>query len=298
MKAGLVFADMLSTVSPTYAREIQTPALGCGLEGLLRERRADLRGIVNGIEPHIWSPAEEPMLARRYDSTSFRQGKAECKAWLQERAGLPRRPEIPLLAQIGRLDPQKGWDLLAAVADRLLDRDVQLVVLGTGHPKYHQLLEELARRHEGKLWAYLGFSDDLAHQIEAGADLFLMPSLFEPCGLNQLYSLAHGTGPLVRATGGLADTVVDLDARTLADGTAKGFVFLEPTADALWQTIERALETWTDRDVWEQLIRHGMEADWSWDHSAREYVRLYEEIVRRVQTSSAQSVAVAAAAQG
>ncbi len=298
MKAGLVFADMLSTVSPTYAREIQTPALGCGLEGLLRERRADLRGIVNGIEPHIWSPTEEPMLARRYDSTSFRLGKAECKAWLQERAGLPRRPEIPLLAQIGRLDPQKGWDLLAAVADRLLDRDVQLVVLGTGHPKYHHLLEELARRHEGKLWAYLGFSDDLAHQIEAGADLFLMPSLFEPCGLNQLYSLAHGTVPLVRATGGLADTVVDLDARSLADGTANGFVFLEPTADALWQTIERALETWTDRDVWEQLIRHGMEADWSWDHSTREYVRLYEEIVRRVQTSSAQSYAVAAAAQG
>ena len=145
MKAGLVFADMLSTVSPTYAEEIQTPALGCGLDGLLRERRADLRGIVNGIEEHIWSPAEEPMLARRYDSgTTFREGKAECKAWLQKRAGLPICPEIPLFAQIGRLDPQKGWDLLAAVADRLLDRDVQLVVLGTGHPKYHQLLEELA----------------------------------------------------------------------------------------------------------------------------------------------------------
>jgi starch synthase len=228
------------------------------------------------------------MLASRYDIMSFREGKARCKAWLQERAGLPRRPDIPLLAQIGRLDPQKGWELLAAVADRLLDRDVQLVVLGTGHPKYHELLGDLARRHEGKLWAYLGFSDDLAHQIEAGADLFLMPSLFEPCGLNQLYSLTHGTVPLVRATGGLADTVVDLDSQSLVDGTANGFGFLEPTAEALWRTIERALATWNDRSVWEQLIRNGMEADWSWDHSAREYVRLYEEIVGGVLASSAQ----------
>ena len=240
MKAGLVFADMLSTVSPTYAREIQTPALGCGLDGLLRERQADLRGIVNGIEEHLWSPAEEPMLARRYDIGSVREGKAECKAWLQEKAGLPRRADIPLLAQIGRLDPQKGWDLLAAVADRLLDRDVQLVVLGTGHPKYHKLLQELAAPPRGEaLGARSASRDDLAHQIEAGADLFLMPSLFEPCGLNQLYSLTHGTIPLVRGTGGLADTVVNLDPRTLADGTANGFVFLEPTADALWKTIER-----------------------------------------------------------
>src|SRR5208283_5103761 len=159
MKAGLVFADMLSTVSPTYAREIQTPALGCGLDGLLRERQADLRGIVNGIETETWSPAHEPMLARRYDSTTFREGKAACKSWLQEKAELPRRPEVPLFAQIGRLDPQKGWDLLAEVADRLLDRDVQMMVLGTGHPKYHRLLERLARRHEGKLRAHLGFAD-------------------------------------------------------------------------------------------------------------------------------------------
>jgi starch synthase len=291
IKAGLVFADMLSTVSPTYAKEIQTPALGCGLDGLLRERRADLRGIVNGIEPHIWTPAHEPMLARRYDIATFCEGKAACKAWLQEMARLPRRPDIPLFAQIGRLDHQKGWDLLAAIADLLLDRDVQLIVLGTGHPKYHQLLEDLARRHEGKLWAFLGFSDDLAHQIEAGADIFLMPSLFEPCGLNQLYSLAHGTVPLVRATGGLADTVVNLEPQSLADGSANGFVFSEPTAGALWEAIERALETWRDRDVWDRLIRSGMDADWSWDHSAKEYVRIYQEILRRVRARPVQTAA-------
>jgi starch synthase len=284
MKAGLVFADMLSTVSPSYAREIQTPRFGSGLEGLLRTRQADLHGIVNGIDTQAWNPAHEPMLAQRYDASSVVPGKARCKAWLQERTGLAERPEIPLFAQIGRLDPQKGWDLLAEVADRLLERDVQLLVLGVGHPKYHALLEDLARRHPGQFGAHLGFADELAHQIEAGADLFLMPSLYEPCGLNQLYSLAHGTVPIVRATGGLADTVVDADARTLADGTANGFSFSEPTPQALWRTIERALKVWPDRANWVKLMQTGMKADWSWDRSAGEYTRLYDEIVRRIHS--------------
>jgi len=282
MKAGLVFADMLSTVSPSYAREIQTPKFGSGLDGLLRDRQADLRGIVNGIDTDVWSPSHELMLAERYDEASVVQGKAKCKAWLQKRAGLTERPDIPLFAQIGRLDPQKGWDLLAEVADLLLERDVQLVVLGAGHPKYYALLEDLSRRYPGKFWAYQGFSDDLAHQIEAGADLFLMPSLFEPCGLNQLYSLAHGTVPLVRATGGLADTVVDANPLTLADGTANGFAFTEASPQALWHTIERALAMWPDRDTWLKLMRTGMNADWSWHRSGREYGRLYEEIRRKV----------------
>jgi starch synthase len=281
IKGGLVFADMLSTVSPTYAREIQTPRLGSGLEGLLRDRQVDLFGIVNGIDVESWSPTVEPMLAERYDASTVVDGKARCKAWLQRRAGLAERPEVPMFAQIGRLDPQKGWDLLADVADRLLERDVQLVVLGVGHPKYHGLLEDLARRHTGRFWAYLGFADELAHQIEAAADLFLMPSLFEPCGLNQLYSLVHGTVPIVRSTGGLADTVVDANPRTLADGTANGFRFAEPTPQALWQTIERALNLWPDRDGWVKLMRTGMNADWSWDRSASEYIRLYEDISRR-----------------
>jgi starch synthase len=280
MKAGLVFADMLSTVSPTYSREIQTPELGCGLDGVLRERRERLRGIVNGIDARVWSPPHETMLTRRYEVITFRKGKAACKAWLQARAGLPIRAEVPLFAQIGRLAAQKGWDLLAEVAGRLLERDVQLVVLGTGQARYHELLNALARRHAEKVWAYLGFSDDLAHQIEAGADIFLMPSLFEPCGLNQLYSLAHGTVPLVRSTGGLADTVVPLDPQTAAEGAATGFVFHEASPDALWQAIEMALTVWEDRPVWEQLIRNGMQADWSWDRSARDYVEVYAEILR------------------
>jgi len=284
MKAGLVFADMLSTVSPSYAKEIQTPEFGSGLEGLLGQRQDDLRGIVNGIDTDVWSPSRGLMLAERYDMAGVALGKARCKAWLQRKAGLSERPDVPLFAQIGRLVPQKGWDLLAEVADRLLERDVQLVVLGEGgHPKYHALLKDLARRHPGRFWAYLGFSDELAHQIEAGADLFLMPSLFEPCGLNQLYSLAHGTVPVVRATGGLADTVVDANPETLAAGTANGFAFTEGNPQALWLTIERALALWPDRKAWLRLIRTGMSADWSWQHSAREYEGLYQEIQRRVR---------------
>ncbi len=283
MKAALVFADKLSTVSPTYAREIQTPRQGAGLDDLLRERHADLRGIVNGIDEKTWSPAHAPMLPVNYDVETVDTGKSLCKAWLQNAVGLPLRPEVPLFAQIGRLDPQKGWDLLAAVADTMLERDLQLVVLGEGDPKYHPLFEDLVRRHASKFWVYLGFSDALAHQIEAGADVFLMPSLFEPCGLNQLYSLAHGTVPLVRATGGLADTVVDTNPQTLQEGTATGFVFSEPTAGALLATVERALSYWDDRATWSLIQRAGMMTDWSWGRSAREYVGLYEEIRRGIR---------------
>ncbi len=289
MKAGLVFADMLSTVSPTYAQEIQTPTFGCGLDGLLRERRSDLRGIVNGIELDAWSPAVEPMLDSNYDRETVKVGKSRCKAWLQKRFGLPERPRVPLFAQIGRLDPQKGWDLLAEIAGWLLEQDVQLVVLGTGLPRYHRFLDDLSRRHPEKVGVELRFDDALAHQIEAGADIFLMPSLYEPCGLNQLYSLAHGTLPVVRATGGLADTVTNLDPWTLGRGTANGFVFSDATAEALRDALERALITWDERPIWEALVRNAMSTDWSWDHSAREYLALYGEIVRRVQPGSAQS---------
>ncbi len=281
LKAGLVFADLVSTVSPTYAREIQTPALGCGLDGLLRSRRQDLHGIVNGIDLSVWSPSVEPMLAARYDDSTVKEGKAACKAQLQRLAGLPERPDVPILAQIGRLDPQKGWDLLAGVADDLLRGDVQMVVLGEGHARYHTLLKRLADTHPGKLRAFLEFSSMLAHQIEAGADIFLMPSLYEPCGLNQLYSLVHGTVPVVRATGGLADTVVDATPMSVADGTATGFTFHEPTPVALRAAIDRALALWPQGNLWKAIMQEGMRGDWSWDHSAREYVRLYQEIGRR-----------------
>ena len=292
MKAGLVFADMLSTVSPTYAQEIQTPAFGCGLDGLLRARRDDLRGIVNGVDLRVWDPAVEPMIAQNYDATTVAEGKAACKAQLQRRAGLPERPDVPLFAQIGRLDPQKGWDLLAEVADDVLRGDVQMVVLGEGQPRYHELLDRLGDKHSGKLRAFLEFSNPLAHQIEAGADIFLMPSLYEPCGLNQLYSLVHGTVPVVRSTGGLADTVVDANPQTLADGTATGFAFHEPTPQALKATIDRALALWPDRAAWNQLVRNGMRDDWSWEHSARAYVDLYEEVVRRAASKDRRRAAM------
>ncbi|HEX8203088.1 MAG TPA: glycogen synthase GlgA [Isosphaeraceae bacterium] len=278
LKAGLAYAELISTVSPTYAREIQTPEYGRGLDGLLRHRAADLRGIVNGIDPAVWNPAVDPYLVARYDVATVAAGKARCKAELQRLAGLPQRPEVPLLAQIGRLDAQKGWDLILAIADDLLREDVQIVVLGVGHVCYHQKLGALAGRYLNKLRAFLEFSDEMSHRIEAGADLFLMPSLYEPCGLNQLYSQAYGTVPIVRATGGLADTVVDAEPRSLADGTATGFVFREPSPRALRGAIDRALALWPDRPAWMRLVGAGMQADWSWDRGAREYVGLYEEI--------------------
>ena len=283
LKAGLVFADTLTTVSPTYAREIQTPELGCGLDGLLRHRRDDLRGIVNGIDSAVWRPTVEPMIAANYDAATVAVGKPLCKAHLQRRASLPERDDVPLLAQIGRLDPQKGWDLLIEVADELLCRDVQLVVLGQGQPHYHERLDRLAARHPGKLRVFLEFSSTLAHQIEAGADVFLMPSLYEPCGLNQLYSLAHGTVPVVRRTGGLADTVVDATPDNIAAGTANGVVFDDPNADALRDALQRTLNLYNDRQTWVSLIQAGMRADWSWDRSAREYLNLYQHVARRVQ---------------
>ena len=277
LKAGLVFSDLLNTVSPTYAREIQTPDYGCGFDGLLRARRHDLHGIVNGIDPTVWNPATDPSLATRYDATTFPAGKAACKAALQRLAGLPERPEVPLFAQIGRLDPQKGWDLLIETADGLLERDVHVVVLGVGMPRYHHLVERLAERHPTKLRAFLEFSAPLSHRIEAGADLFLMPSLYEPCGLNQLYSLAYGTIPIVRSTGGLADTVVDATPEALAAGTATGFAFADPTPAGLASAIGRALDLWPDREAWSRLVGTAMRADWSWDRSARSYLALYEQ---------------------
>lgn len=281
LKAGLVFADMLNTVSPTYAREIQTAEFGRGLDGILRARGDDLRGIINGTDGTIWHPAGDRQLLARYDAETVEAGKFACKLQLQRLAGLPERPEVPVLAQIGRLDKQKGWDLVAALADDLLRRDVQLVVLGEGQPRYHELLDQLARRHPGKVRVFLEFSGSLAHRIEAGADILLMPSLYEPCGLNQLYSQAYGTVPIVRATGGLADTVTDADPSALADGSATGFVFHEPTPAAFRGAIDRALALWDDRDAWVRLILAGMSRDWSWERSARTYVQLYEEIGRR-----------------
>lgn len=279
LKAGLVRADMISTVSPTYAREIQTPEFGRGLDGLLRSRSADLRGIVNGIDPDAWTPATDHRIAARYDVSSVVEGKAACKAALQREAGLPVRPGVPLLAQIGRFDPQKGWELLADAADDLLRDDVQLVVLGAGDCRFQERLDRIARQSPDRLHVFSGFHDGQAHRILAGADLLLMPSLYEPCGLGQLYGMAYGAVPVVRETGGLADTVVDA-----AEGgdSATGFQFREPSSRAFLEAIRRALTfRETNPSGWLRMIHAGMRQDWSWDRVTRSYVDLYDELERR-----------------
>lgn len=286
LKAGLVFADAISTVSPTYAREIQTPEFGCGLDGLLRHRAGDLFGIVNGIDPAQWNPAIDPHLAQTYDRDTVLEGKAVCKAFLQRRASLPERPEVPLFGAVGRLDPQKGWDLLARVLPNFLaHHDVQLVVLGEGQPRYHELLDHLASDHPHKVRAFLEFSNALAHQIEAGVDFFLMPSLYEPCGLNQLYSMIYGAVPIVRATGGLADTVIDATPDALAQDQATGLVFRDATPEALAHALERALDLFHQPHLLHRLIRSAMSRDWSWDRSARDYVALYRRLAYRRRAS-------------
>jgi starch synthase len=280
LKAGIVFADRLNTVSPSYAREIQTPYYGYGMQGVLSERRNDLFGIVNGVDYVEWNPATDPQLAAHYDADSVSTGKPRCKQALQQLYNLPVEPRIPLLAVVARLAEQKGIPLILGAADALLDQGCQLVVLGEGDPKYHQQLTELRGRYSQRVGLTLGFDEALAHQIEAGADIFLMPSFYEPSGLNQLYSMRYGTVPVVRATGGLADTVADCTPESLAAGNATGFSFVARTADALFETVQRALSLYREQpDQWLRLVRTGMRQDWSWDRSAAEYERLYEKIV-------------------
>jgi starch synthase len=279
LKAGIVFADLLNTVSPTYAREIQTPYYGCGLQGVLSERRQQLYGIVNGVDYRAWDPATDPHLAANYDANAVAPGKPLCKAWLQRHHGLDEEPHTPLLGMVSRLVDQKGLDLLGKAADELLRQGVQLVVLGVGDPVYHRMLLELRDRHPRRVGVTLSQDEKLAHLIEGGADVFLMPSQFEPCGLSQLYSLKYGTVPVVRRTGGLADTVVDATAQTLAAGTATGFGFIPYTPAAFLATVQRALELYRGRpERWLTLMQTGMRQDWSWDRSAAEYEKLYHKL--------------------
>ena len=287
LKTGLVFTDAINTVSPRYAQEIQTEEFGAGLEGVLRHRRDVLSGILNGIDQNQWDPDTDPVLAANYDVDSVGDGKPICKAALQERFGLPRLPEVPLVGIIGRLANQKGFDLIAKVIPEWAGgTDLQWAVLGTGEPKYHKLLAELAARFPHKVAVKLEFSSELARMIEAGADMFLMPSRYEPCGLNQMYSLRYGTVPVVRRTGGLADTIVDATEDTLEDGTANGFSFREDDPRALDETLHRACDAYRRPDQWSRLISVGMRQDWSWEQSARQYADLYERIMeRRMQPS-------------
>jgi starch synthase len=284
LKSGLAFADTLSTVSPRYAEEIQRPPLGCGLEGLLQHRRNDLFGIMNGVDYGEWNPETDRYLGENtYGIKNVADGKRACKAVLQRTLALPQAPDAPLIAMIGRLADQKGFDLVARLIPQwAAESPVQWVILGTGEPQYHDLFAKLAEQHPDKVAVRLSFSNELAHRIEAGADIFLMPSRYEPCGLNQLYSLKYGTVPVVHATGGLADSITNFTDETLVAGTANGFSFDTYNSTALDETLQRACQTYrTNRPAWEQLMRTGMRQDWSWNHSACDYERVYNRTLAR-----------------
>ena len=277
LKGALIFADLLSTVSQTYSREIQTSELGERLEGVLAKRTDDLFGVLNGLDYEEWNPATDPHIAAQYDLSGVAR-KAESKAALQQRLGLPQRPEVPLFGLVSRLASQKGLDIFCDVLPHLLGLDAQAAVLGTGEPYYHHLISDLAARYPNKMAAVLDFDNALAHQIYAGCDFFLMPSRYEPCGLGQMISLRYGTIPIVRRTGGLADTITDFDAHT---GEGNGFSFKQYSAVALMGAISRALLTMQIRPAWSRLVRNAMSCDFSWDRSANEYVDLYRRAIER-----------------
>ncbi len=275
LKAGLQLADALTTVSPTYAREIQQPALGFGLDGVLRSRAGHLHGLLNGIDTSVWNPRSDPLIAARYSADDI-AAKARNRTALRQRAGLAETNQ-PLLGLVGRLTQQKGVDLVVAGAPRLLAQGAQLVVLGKGDPELEASLLQLAQAYPQQVHVTLGFDEPLAHQIEAGADCFLMPSRFEPCGLNQMYSQAYGTPPVVTATGGLADTVTDV---TASPTTGTGFVMPQATQAAFDAAMDAVLQLWRQPQAWQALQQRGMLQDFGWDHAARQYVALYEALLR------------------
>ncbi len=277
LKAGLIAADLLSTVSRKYAREIQTEPYGFGLDGVLRKRARDLFGILNGVDYAHWDPAADPLLPERYGPGDL-TGKAACKRQLLKRFGLPVRMRRPLIGCVSRLTAQKGFDLVAAVAPELARMDVALVVLGDGEQTIRHELTDQAERHPGHIGIRIAYDNSLAHLIEAGADFFLMPSRYEPCGLNQMYSLKYGTIPIVRGTGGLDDTIVSFNGKT---GTGNGFKFFRYSPQRLLDAVRRALAVYDDRPRFKRLIRNAMSCDFSWMRSAQEYEKLYDRLLTR-----------------
>lgn len=275
LKGGLVYADLLSTVSHTYSHEIQTPEFGFGLDGLIRERRDRLVGVVNGIDTDAWNPATDAYLPARYSAMDL-SGKGACKSALQREMKVPVK-DVPLLAVVSRLSTQKGLDLVAAIVPELMTLDIQLVLLGTGDASAEAQWRSLHARYPQQLGLRIGFDEGLAHRIEAGADVFLMPSRYEPCGLNQLYSLRYGTVPIVRRTGGLADTVVPYTPIAVEERRATGFMFRDTSADALLNTVLLALRVYKDRPEWLRLMQTGMQMDVSWARSAHAYEDVYRQ---------------------
>ncbi len=277
MARGILHADVVNAVSKRYAQEIQTPEFGAGMDGLLKARNADKRlyGIVNGVDYSVFDPATDPHLAQHFDVVSL-DARALDKADLQKKVGLPVREDVPVLGLISRLVDQKGFDILSAILDRLFARDVQFVLLGTGEKNYEEAFGALPKRFPNKAAVLLRFDEALAQKIYGGSDMFLMPSRFEPCGLGQLIAMRYGSVPVVRATGGLADTVADYDP---AKGKGTGFAFGEYSGDALWGALERALDVFRDKKAWRGLQERGIKADWSWAASAKKYDELYRKAI-------------------
>jgi starch synthase len=275
LKAGLVFADTITTVSPAYAQEIRTPDYGFGLEGVFQKRAKDVAGILNGADYTVWNPAADPFLARNFSPGDL-SGKQTCKADLQRIFGLPENPHVPLLAMVSRFAAQKGLDLVEAVLDQLLQRDLQFVLLGTGDRRYQDCFEAAALRYPDRIGVRISFDEAAAHKIEGGADIFLMPSRYEPSGLNQLYSMKYGTIPVVRATGGLKDSVEEFDT---VRGIGTGFLFESYDGCALLDAIDRALAVFRRKTEWNTLVKNAMAKDYSWSRSACEYVELYRRLL-------------------
>jgi starch synthase len=273
LKGGIVYADMVNTVSPRYAEETRSPEYAHGLAPYLNEKEDDFLGILNGVDHETWDPTRDPYLPAHFSAADL-SGKAQCKRLLQQRFLLEEAPDVPLIGVVSRFVPQKGLDLLASSIERILEgMRVQFVILGSGDKSLESFFGDLPKRYPGRVGGYIGYHEENSHWIEAGSDFFLMPSRFEPCGLNQIYSLRYGTLPLVRATGGLDDTVQQYDE---ASGMGTGFKFWEPSADAVYYTVGWAVSTYYDRPAHiRQMVQAAMQDDFSWEQSARAYEAVY-----------------------
>ncbi len=277
LKGGIVFADIITTVSEKYSLEIQTPEFGYGLEGILKERSSDVHGVLNGVDYREWNPETDSHIIANYNEKSL-SGKARCKKDLMEAFKLKGSEKAPLVGIVSRLAAQKGFDILAEAVEELVELGFLMVLLGTGDAVYEKQFSEIGKKHKGRFGVKIAFDNTLAHKIEAGADMFLMPSRYEPCGLNQMYSLNYGTIPVVRATGGLDDTIKEFDAKS---GKGNGFKFAEYSSQVLIKEMKRALDVYRSQELWLKLVKNGMKEDFSWERSARTYDKIYHKALAR-----------------
>lgn len=277
LKAGILYSEIISTVSPTYAKEIQTKEFGSGLEGVLAQRKNDLYGILNGIDTEIWNPKTDTFISHNY-SLKKPEGKLLVKKELLKEAGIEFNEKIPVIGIVSRFAEQKGFELMYPLVNELMNLPIQMLILGSGDKRSEDFFTALAKEFSGKVNAYIGYNNKLAHLITAGCDMFLMPSKYEPCGLNQMYSLNYGTVPVVSKTGGLADTVFDYHEYN-EDGN--GFSFKDHTSHALLETIKRAIDIFSIEEVWKKIVKKGMRQDFSWKHSAKIYLEMYEKCLNK-----------------